>query len=59
LKVYSADHLGTTTASLLQLELITEKVEVGRDTKECLTEVDKDKDVKNSIWVEIAQTDYP
>ena len=45
LKVHSADHLGTTTTSLLQPEQVMEEVEVGKDSEICLTEMDEDRDV--------------
>ena len=35
---------------------MTEEVEVGKDSKICLAKVDKDRDVQDGVWVEIAQT---
>jgi len=32
---------------------------VWKNPQICFTEVDKDQDVQNGIWVEIAQTNYP
>ena len=34
-----------------------EEVEVGKNSKICLTKVDEDGDVQDGVWVEIAQTD--
>ena len=38
---------------------MTEEVEVGKNSEICLTEVDKNRDVQDSVWVEIAQTNSP
>ena len=59
MKVHPADHLGTTTASLLQPEQVMEEVEVGEDSKICLTEMDEDRNVQNGIGMEVAQTNHP
>ena len=56
LKIHSTDHLGTTAASLLQPEQVPEEVEVGKDSEICLTEIDKDRDMQDDVWVEVAQT---
>ena len=53
LQIHAADHLGT-TATLLQPEQVTEEVEVGKNSKICLTEMNKDRDVQDGVWVEIA-----
>ena len=34
---------------------MTEEVEVGKNSEICLTEMDKDGDVQDGVWVEIAQ----
>ena len=54
LKVHSADHLGTTAASLLQSEQVAEEVEVRKDSEKCFTEMDEDRYVQYCIWVEVA-----
>ena len=56
LKVHSVDHLRTTAASLLQPEQVTEEVEVGKNPEIRLIEMDKNQDVQDGVWVEIAQT---
>ena len=56
LKINNADHLGTVATLLLQLEQMTEEVEVGKNSEICLTEMDKDRDVQDGVWVEVAQT---
>ena len=41
LKINATDHLGTTATLLLQLEQMTEEVEVGKNFEKCLTEMDE------------------
>ena len=53
LKIYSADHLGTAVA-LLQPEQVSEEVEVWKNRQICFAEVDKDRDMQDGVWVEIA-----
>ena len=57
LKINTADHLGTSATLLLQPEQITKKVEVGKNFEIRLIEMDKDRDVQDSVWEEVAQTD--
>ena len=59
LKIHSADHLGTTAASLLQPEQVTEEIEVCKDSEIRLIEIDEDRYVQYGIWVEVAQTNHP
>ena len=35
---------------------MTEDVEVGKNSEICLTEMNKDRDVQDGVWVEVAQT---
>ena len=35
------------------------EVEVGKNSEICLTEMDKDGDVQDDVWVEVAQTNDP
>ena len=56
LKIHTTDHLRTAATLLLQPEQMTEKVEVGKNSEICLTEMDKDRDVQDGVWVEVAQT---
>ena len=42
LKIYAANHLGTIAAFLLQPEQVLEEVEVWKNPKKRLTEMDKD-----------------
>jgi len=50
----TADHLGTTPALLLQPEQVSEKIEVGKNTKICLVETDKQSNVQDHVQMEIA-----
>ena len=45
LQIYAADHLGTTAALLLQLEQVSEKVEVRQNHQKHLIEMNEDRDV--------------
>ena len=54
LKIYSTDHLGTAVALLLQPEQVSEEVEVWKNPQIHFVEVDKDRDVQDDIWMEIA-----
>ena len=56
LKVHTADHSRTAATLLLQLEQMMEEVEVGKNFEICLIEMDKDRDVQDGVWVEVAQT---
>ena len=56
LKIHAADHSGIATALLLQLEQVSEEVEVGENSKIHLAEMDKNRDVQDGVWMEIAQT---
>ena len=56
LKIHSADHLGIVAALLLQPEHVSEEVEVWKNPQIRFTEVDKDRDVQDGVWMEIAQT---
>ena len=38
---------------------MSEEVEVGKNSETCLVEMDKNQDVQDGVWVEIAQTNYP
>ena len=42
LKIHAADHSGIATALLLQLEQVSEEVEVGKNSEIRLTKMDKD-----------------
>ena len=35
---------------------MTKEVEVGMNSEICLTEMDKDRDVQDGVWVEVAET---
>ena len=54
LKIHTADHPSTATTLLLQPEQMTKKVEVGKNSEIRLIEMDKDRDVQDGVWVEIA-----
>ena len=43
-------------ALLLQPEQVSEEVEVWKNPQICFAEVDKDRDVQDGVWVEIAYT---
>ena len=53
LQIYAADHLGTTTA-ILQVEEVTEEVEVGKNPEIRLTEMNENRNVQDGVWVEVA-----
>ena len=55
LQIHTVDHFGTTPALLLQLEQVSEKIEVGKNAKIRLTEIDKHSNVQNGVWMQIAQ----
>ena len=59
LKIHSADHLGTAAALLLQPEQMSEEVEVWKNPQIHFAEVNKNQDVQDGVWVEIAQTKCP
>ena len=54
--IHVDDHPRTTTALLLQLEQVTKEVKVGKNSEIRLTEMDKDRDMQDDVWVEVAQT---
>ena len=56
LQIHAADHPRTTATLLLQLEQVTEEVEVGKNPEIRLTEMDENRDVEDGVRVEIAQT---
>ena len=58
-KILAADHLGTATALLLQLEQVSEEFEVWKNCQIRFIEVKTDRDVQDGVWVEVAQTDSP
>ena len=37
---------------------MTKEVEMGKNSEICLIEMDKDGDVQDGVWVEIAQTKF-
>ena len=45
LQIYTANHLGTAAAFLLQPEQVSKEVEVRQNPQKRLTEMDKDRDV--------------
>ena len=45
LQIYTVAHLGTTTVLLLQLEQVSEEVELWQNPQKRLTEMNKDRDV--------------
>ena len=45
LQIHTADHLGTTPALLLQPEQVSKKIEVGKNAKIRLVEMDKHNNV--------------
>ena len=53
LQIHAANHPGTTTTLLLQLEHVTEEVKVGKNPEIRLIEMDKNRDVQDDVWVEI------
>ena len=55
LQIHAIDHSGTAPA-LLQLEQVSKEVEVGENAEIRLTEMDKNRDVQDGVWVEIAHT---
>ena len=59
LKIHSVDHLGIVAALLLQPEHVSEEVDVQKNPQIRFAEVDKNRDVQNGVWVEIAQTKCP
>ena len=59
LQIHAADDLGTSATLLLQPEQMMKKVQVGKNSEIRLTEMDKDRHVQDSVWVEVAQTDSP
>ena len=58
-KIHATDHLGTAATLLLEPEQMMEEIEVGKNSEICLTEVDKDRNVQDGVWVEVAQTNSP
>ena len=42
LQIYAADHFGTTAAFLLEIEKVSEEIEMWKNPQKCLTEMDKD-----------------
>ena len=56
LQIYIAKHLGTAAAFLLQSEQVSKEVEVRKNPQIRFAEVDKDQDVQDGVWMEIAQT---
>ena len=59
LQIYTVDLLETTAALVLQLEQVSKEVEVWKNPQIRFIEVDKDRDVQDGVWVEIAQTNHP
>lgn len=55
-QVYAADHLGRShTGERFEAEEMAEQIEVRSDSNECFTQVDKEGDVKDTIWIEMAE----
>ena len=54
LQIHTADHSRTAPALLLQPEQVSKEVEVGQNAKIRLVEVDKDSNMQDNIWMQIA-----
>jgi len=59
LQIYTTDHFGTAPALLLQLEQVSEEVEVGKNSKKRLTKLDENGDVQDGVGMQIAQAHSP
>ena len=59
LQIHTADHFGTSPALLLQPEQVLEKIEVGKNAKIDLAEMDKHNNVQDHVRMQIAQTHSP
>ena len=59
LKIDAADHLQTTATLLLQPEQMSKEVEVWKNPQIHFAIVNKNQDVLDGVWVEIAQTKCP
>ena len=58
LQIYAVDHSRIIAALLLQPEQVPKEVEVGKNSEIRLIEMDKNRDVQDGVWVEIAQTNF-
>ena len=53
--MHTADHFGATLALLLQPEQVSKKIEVGKNAKICLVEMEKHSNVQDRVRMQIAQ----
>ena len=53
LQTHTTDNFGTAPSFLLQPEKVSEEIEMGKNAKIDLAEVDKHRNMQNSVWMDI------
>ena len=59
LQIHTADHLRTAPSFLIQPEKVSKEIEMGKNAKIGLIEMDKHGNVQNNVRMQIAQAQSP